>query len=77
VSVPHLRPRSAPELIDASFQLARHHYRPLLLLSAVVAIPSLLIGLVNAWFFPAPSAASEMDLSTFRSLPTERGRTRR
>jgi len=69
VSVPHLRPRSAPELIDASFQLARRHYRPLLLLSAVVAIPSLLIGLINAWFFPAPPAASELGLRAFRSLP--------
>jgi len=67
--VPHLRPRSAPELIDAAVQLARRHYRPLLLLSAVVAIPSLLIGLANAWLFPAPPTPAEMDLRALRSVP--------
>jgi hypothetical protein len=51
-----LRPRSMPELIDASVQLARRHYVPLLLVAAVVAIPGLVIGLVNAWLVPTTDA---------------------
>jgi len=44
----HLRPRSAPEIIDTSIQLLRQHARPLLLLSVVLMIPGAVFGLVNA-----------------------------
>jgi hypothetical protein len=44
----HLRPRSAPEVIDASIQLLRQHARPLLLLAVVIMIPGAVFGLVNA-----------------------------
>jgi len=54
-----LRPRSMPELIDASVQLARRHYVPFLLIAAVVAIPALVLGLVNVWLVPTPGATGE------------------
>jgi hypothetical protein len=44
----HLRPRSAPEIIDASIQLLRQHARPLLLLAVVSMIPGAVFGLLNA-----------------------------
>jgi hypothetical protein len=57
--VQHLRPRSIPELIDASVQLARRYYVPLLLIAAVVAIPALVLGLANMWVVPRPDAVGE------------------
>lgn len=41
------RPRSAPELVDAAVQLARRHYGPLITLGALVAIPSVVIGVLT------------------------------
>ena len=40
------QPRSATELVDAAVQLARRHYRPLAVLSALIAVPALLMGIV-------------------------------
>jgi hypothetical protein len=45
-----LRPRSAPELIDAVFQLYRRHFVPLVTLSAIVNIPLFIIQAVYAYF---------------------------
>ena len=53
MALPELRPRSTPEIVDAAFQLARGHFMPLLLLSAVVAIPSLVFGAINSLLLPA------------------------
>ncbi|MHB1224373.1 MAG: hypothetical protein ACYC2G_10075 [Gemmatimonadaceae bacterium] len=41
-----LQPRSATELVDAAVQLMRRHFRPLVVLAVVIAIPSLLLGIV-------------------------------
>ncbi|MBV9879571.1 MAG: hypothetical protein JO180_03705 [Gemmatirosa sp.] len=43
-----LRPRSAPELVDASVQLVREHARPLLTLGVLLVIPGLALSLLNA-----------------------------
>jgi hypothetical protein len=48
-----------PELIDASVQLARRHYVPLLLIAAVVAIPGLVLGLANVWLVPTVDSAGQ------------------
>lgn len=47
MSVEHLRPRTAPEVVDATFQLLRHHARPLMLLGTVVVLPGAALGLVS------------------------------
>jgi hypothetical protein len=47
VSHSDFRPRSAPELVDAAVQLARRHYGPLITLGALVAIPSVVIGVLT------------------------------
>jgi hypothetical protein len=47
VSLSAFRPRSAPELVDAAVQLARRHYAPLVTLGALVAIPSVLLGVLS------------------------------
>lgn len=52
VAAPTLRPRSTPEIVDAAFQLARGHFMPLLVVSAIVAIPTLILGAINAWLLP-------------------------
>lgn len=56
MAAPILRPRSTPEIVDAAFQLARGHFMPLLVVSAIVAIPSLILGSINAWLLPSPNA---------------------
>jgi hypothetical protein len=43
-----LRPRSAPELIDAAIQLYRRHFVPLLMLSAILNIPLFAVSAVIA-----------------------------
>ena len=55
MAAPILRPRSTPEIVDAAFQLARGHFMPLLIVSAIVAIPSLIMGATNAWLLPSPN----------------------
>jgi hypothetical protein len=46
MTVPELRPRTSSELVDATFQLARAHYVPLLVLSAILAAPSLVVSVL-------------------------------
>lgn len=46
-----LRPRTAPEMLDAAFQLLREHTRPLFVLSAILVIPGVALGVVNALLF--------------------------
>jgi hypothetical protein len=46
MTVPELRPRSTSELVDATFQLVRPHYVPLLVLSAILVAPSLLVSVL-------------------------------
>jgi hypothetical protein len=54
-----LRPRSFSELFDAGFMLAREHFRPLATLSAIIAIPAIVLGVVNvALFGPGVGGAS-------------------
>jgi hypothetical protein len=59
VTLPPFRPRSATELVDAAIQLARRHYAPLVTLSAIVAMPSLAIGLLALWLLPQPGGAQD------------------
>ena len=47
MSLSAFRPRSATELVDAAVQLARRHYAPLITLGALVAIPSVLVGVLS------------------------------
>jgi hypothetical protein len=68
-SASHLRPRSVTELIDAGIQLARAHYGPLAVLSAIVALPGLVINIVNSRFLPATQPAGEVAGSILRILP--------
>ncbi|MEP6690267.1 MAG: hypothetical protein ABJD07_03870 [Gemmatimonadaceae bacterium] len=46
-----VRPRSASEIIDAAIQLFREHFTPMLVISAVASLPSLLVGVYNAIVF--------------------------
>ncbi len=55
MTAPALRPRSIPEIIDAAFHLARGHFMPLLIVSVIVAIPTLIIGAANAYLLPPPN----------------------
>lgn len=66
---PALRPRSVPEIVDAAFQLARGHFIPLLIISVVVAIPTLIIGAVNAYLLPPPDPANPLGEAWRMSLP--------
>jgi hypothetical protein len=67
VSAPHLRPRSVPELLDAAVQLTRLHFAAFLQLAAVLAIPSLIISLANAWL--VPPAAGRAGMAAFWVFP--------
>ena len=69
MAVPLLRPRSTPEIVDAAFQLARRHFMPLLLVSAIVAIPSLIIGAINAWLLPAPNPEEPFGREWLMTMP--------
>jgi len=54
-----LTPRSATELVDAAVQLMRRHFRSLALLAALIAIPSLFLGIIARIVQPtAPAAAA-------------------
>lgn len=59
MTLPAFRPRSAPEIVDAAVQLARRHYASLGLLSVIVAVPSLVIGLVMAPLTPSAPVTAE------------------
>jgi hypothetical protein len=52
---PHLRPRTAPEIADAAVQLGRRHFRPLFALAALVALPGMLLSVVQVRFVPTPT----------------------
>ena len=69
MTAPVLRPRSVPEIVDAAFQLARGHFMPLLIVSVIVAIPSLIIGAVNSYLLPAPDPADPVGEAWRMSLP--------
>ena len=69
MAAPVLRPRSVAEIVDASFQLARSHFMPLLVLSAVVAIPSLIIGAANAWLLPTANPEDASVGASLASIP--------
>ena len=47
-----LRPRTTSEIVDAGFQLTRENFMPLAMLSALIAIPALVVTLVNAHIAP-------------------------
>src|SRR5690606_14005039 len=54
-----LTPRSATELVDAAVQLMRRHFRSLALLAALIAIPSLFLGIIARIVQPpAPTGAT-------------------
>lgn len=59
VTLPAFRPRSATELVDAAIQLGRRHFAPLITLGAVIAVPSLLLGLMTMWLMPQSPAAED------------------
>ena len=69
MAAPVLRPRSTPEIVDAAFQLARGHFMPLLVVSVIVAIPSLILGAVNAWLLPTPTAEEPFGSEWMLSMP--------
>ncbi|HEX3158329.1 MAG TPA: hypothetical protein VHQ45_07410 [Gemmatimonadaceae bacterium] len=58
MSLTQLRPRSATEIADVAIQIVRRHYGPLFVLSALVAIPSLLVGAAQLWLMPGAMPAS-------------------
>ena len=47
-----LRPRTTSEIVDAGFQLTRENFTPMAMMSALVAIPALVVALVNAHIAP-------------------------
>ncbi len=69
MAAPILRPRSTPEIVDAAFQLARGHFMPLLIVSVIVAIPSLVMGAANAWLLPVPNPEEPFSDEWVRTLP--------
>jgi hypothetical protein len=66
-----LRPRSFSELFDAAFLLVREHFRPLATLSAIVAIPAILLNAANvALFGPLTTPGTPADpLAMLHTLP--------
>ena len=77
MTVPELRPRNASELVDATFQLARAHYVPLLVLSAIMTAPTLVVSVlasrvireitVSGSALPGPGALGPQ-LATYAAL---------
>ncbi len=53
-----LTPRSATELVDAAVQLMRRHFLPLALLAALIAIPSLLLGIIARMVQPVATVTA-------------------
>ena len=68
MSLPTFRPRSATELVDAAMQLGRRHFAPLITLSAIVAVPNLIVGLLFMRAMPAPTITAEPDFGVIASL---------
>jgi hypothetical protein len=55
----HTRPRSATEIIDASFRFYRAHFGDLLVVSALLLVPPMLVGALSpAWLERAIQVAS-------------------
>ena len=52
------RPRSVSEIVDAAVQLVRTRIGPFMLLATIVAIPTILLGLVTARLVPDPTRAA-------------------
>ncbi|HET7456691.1 MAG TPA: hypothetical protein VFJ74_03485 [Gemmatimonadaceae bacterium] len=50
-----LRPRTAPEIVDAAFVLARRHYAPLVTTAAIGAMATAVVQMLN-WRSAAPAA---------------------
>lgn len=69
MAAPALRPRSVPEIVDAAFQLARGHFMPLLLVSVIVAIPTLIMGVVKAFVLPPPDPVNPFGEAWRMTLP--------
>lgn len=44
MSAPFIRPRTVPEILDASFQLLRQHYGPIAAVTGLILLPSLLMA---------------------------------
>jgi len=44
MSAPFMRPRTVPEILDASFQLLRRHYGPIVAATGLILLPSLLLA---------------------------------
>ena len=44
MSAPFMRPRTVPEILDASFQLLRRHYGPIVAATGLLLLPSLLVA---------------------------------
>ena len=59
MTLPPFRPRSATELVDAAIQLGRRHFAPLITLGAIIAVPSLLLGLLTLWLMPQAPAVND------------------
>lgn len=63
-----LRPRSAPELVDAAFQILRAHYAQFVMCSAIAYLPWLLVQLV-LYSDPARIASITPGMSVLLGLP--------
>jgi hypothetical protein len=44
MSAPFIRPRTVPEILDASFQILRQHYGPIVAATGIILLPSLLLA---------------------------------
>lgn len=64
-----LRPRSFSELFDAAFLLAREQFRPLVTLAAIIAIPAIVLGVVNVALFGPVAADARSAAALARTAP--------
>lgn len=46
-----LRPRTAPEMMDAAFQLVREHAKSMFVLAAILVLPGVALGVANSLLF--------------------------
>jgi hypothetical protein len=44
MSAPFMRPRTVPEILDASFQILRQHYGPIVAATGLILLPSILLA---------------------------------
>ena len=58
-----LRPRSATEIIDASFQLLRRHYTQLVAVAVVALLPYIVLVAVTGVSVPVLSSWSWLSIS--------------